>query len=37
MIDRVCEDKLITELEHCTKLINKIDSLPEEKQIDIYY
>ncbi|CAD8063698.1 unnamed protein product [Paramecium sonneborni] len=36
MIDKICEAKLVTELEHSTKLMKKINSQPEEKQIEIY-
>lgn len=37
MVDMICEDKLIAGLENCSKLIQKIHLLPEEKQIDIFY
>ncbi|CAD8067617.1 unnamed protein product [Paramecium sonneborni] len=37
MTDRICESKLVTELDNCNKLLRQIHSLPEEKQIDIYY
>ncbi|CAK65956.1 unnamed protein product (macronuclear) [Paramecium tetraurelia] len=37
MVDCVCEDKLITELEKCSTLITNIHLLSEDKQIDIYY
>ncbi|CAK73441.1 unnamed protein product (macronuclear) [Paramecium tetraurelia] len=36
MVDVVCEDKLVDELERCQKLIQKIHQMPEERQIDIY-
>ncbi|CAD8165980.1 unnamed protein product [Paramecium pentaurelia] len=37
MVDRICEDKLVTELHKCSNMIKNIHLLPEEKQIDIYY